>query len=139
SGGQICSGARPLLRLTPGWGMWSEGHEAERTGPRRSLTVAGAVHRRQRTVLTVIPLSAVQPNPEQPRKHFAEDALADLAAAILERGLLQPVVVRRHGSGYQLLAGERRCRGGRPAGGRPDAPGAGGGGGGPWASLWWEP
>ena len=96
--------------------MWSEGHEAERTDPRRSLTVAGAVHRRQRTVLTVIPLSAVQPNPEQPRKHFAEDALAELAASILERGLLQPVVVRRHGSGYQLLAGERRFRAAQLAG-----------------------
>ncbi len=96
--------------------MWSEAEEGEGAGPRRSLTVAGTVHRRQRTVLTVVPLSAVQPNPEQPRKYFAEDALAELAASILERGLIQPVVVRKHEGGYQLLAGERRFRAARLAG-----------------------
>jgi ParB/RepB/Spo0J family partition protein len=67
-------------------------------------------------VLTVVPLSAVQPNPEQPRKYFAEDALAELAASILERGLIQPVVVRKHEGGYQLLAGERRFRAAQLAG-----------------------
>jgi ParB family chromosome partitioning protein len=96
--------------------MWSEAGDAEGAGARRSLTVAGTVQRRQRTILTVVPLSAVEPNPEQPRKYFAEDALAELAASILERGLLQPVVVRKHGSGYQLLAGERRFRAAQLAG-----------------------
>jgi ParB family transcriptional regulator, chromosome partitioning protein len=90
--------------------MWVEADQAEGAAPRRSLAVAGAIHRRQRTVLTMVPLTAVKPNPEQPRKYFAEDALAELAASILERGLLQPIVVRRHEGGYQLLAGERRFR-----------------------------
>ncbi len=76
----------------------------------RSLALAGTLGRRQRTVLTLVPLSAVVPNPDQPRKHFAEDALADLAASIKARGLLQPVVVRRTADGYRLLAGERRFR-----------------------------
>jgi ParB family chromosome partitioning protein len=53
----------------------------------------------------------VQPNPEQPRKYFAEEKLAELAASIKTRGLLQPIVVRRIASGaYELLAGERRYR-----------------------------
>jgi ParB family chromosome partitioning protein len=76
----------------------------------RALALAGTVGRRQRTVLTLVPLSAVAPNPDQPRKHFAEDALADLAASIKARGLLQPIVVRRVAEGYRLLAGERRLR-----------------------------
>jgi hypothetical protein len=96
--------------------MWSEAEEAERSSPRRSLTVAGAVHRRRRTVLTVVALSAVEPNPEQPRKYFGEEALAELAASILERGLLHPIVVHRHGHAYQLLAGERRFRAAQLAG-----------------------
>jgi ParB family chromosome partitioning protein len=76
----------------------------------RSLALAGTIGRRQRTVLTLVPLSAVTPNPDQPRRHFAEDALADLAASIKSRGLLQPVIVRRTADGYRLLAGERRYR-----------------------------
>jgi ParB family chromosome partitioning protein len=76
----------------------------------RALALAGTLGRRQRTVLTLVPLSSVTPNPDQPRKHFAEDALADLAASIKTRGLLQPIVVRRVSDGYRLLAGERRFR-----------------------------
>jgi ParB family chromosome partitioning protein len=76
----------------------------------RALALAGTVGRRQRTVLTLVPLSAVTPNPDQPRKHFDEDALAELAASIKTRGLLQPIVVRRLTDGYRLLAGERRFR-----------------------------
>ena len=76
----------------------------------RSLALAGTVGRRQRTILTLVPLAAVTPNPDQPRKHFAEDALADLAASIKARGLLQPIIVRRVTDGYRLLAGERRFR-----------------------------
>ena len=86
-------------------------------GSRRSLAVAATVGRRQRTVLTVVALASVEPNPEQPRRYFAEDKLAELAASILERGLLQPIVVRRRAEGgYQLLAGERRFRAARLAG-----------------------
>ncbi len=82
----------------------------------RALALAGTMGRRQRTILTLVPLSAVTPNPDQPRKHFAEDALADLAASIRTRGLLQPIVVRRVVDGYRLLAGERRFRAATMAG-----------------------
>lgn len=93
------------------WWNVPEVHDGDAgDGKVRSLTVAGTMQRRQRTVLTMLPLSSVQPNPEQPRKHFAEEKLAELAASIKTRGLLQPIVVRRIPGGYELLAGERRYR-----------------------------
>lgn len=96
--------------------MWSEARGGEGPGAKRMLAVAGTPLRGHRTVLTVVSLDTVEPNPEQPRKYFAEEKLVELAASILERGLLQPIVVRRHGDGYQLLAGERRLRAARLAG-----------------------
>ena len=94
--------------------MWSQAREGE--GAKSVLAVGATAFRGQRVVLTVVPLDAVEPNPQQPRKHFAEQKLVELAASILERGLIQPIVVRRHGEGYQLLAGERRFRAARLAG-----------------------
>jgi ParB family transcriptional regulator, chromosome partitioning protein len=58
-----------------------------------------------------IAVEDIHPNPDQPRKHFDEDALDALADSIRERGVLQPIIVRptTHG-GYELVAGERRWR-----------------------------
>jgi ParB family chromosome partitioning protein len=66
--------------------------------------------------LTVVSVHAVAPNPDQPRRHFAADALAELAASIRLHGLLQPIVVRRIPGGFELIAGERRLRAARHAG-----------------------
>jgi len=52
----------------------------------------------------------VEPNPYQPRKEFADEALADLVESIRAEGLLQPIVVRPVGDKFQLIAGERRWR-----------------------------
>lgn len=60
--------------------------------------------------LRQVALSAIKPNPFQPREVFADAALHDLAASIREKGLLQPLLVRPEGSGFQLIAGERRFR-----------------------------
>lgn len=62
--------------------------------------------------LRMIPLSQIKPLPGNPRKHFDETALAELAASIAARGVIQPIIVRPHpeGTGYQLVAGERRWR-----------------------------
>jgi ParB family chromosome partitioning protein len=99
------------------WWNVPEAHDGDAgDGKVRSLTVAGTMQRRQRTVLTMLPLSSVVPNPEQPRKYFAEEKLAELAASIKTRGLLQPIVVRRIAGGYGLLAGERRYRAAQLAG-----------------------
>ncbi len=57
-----------------------------------------------------LPVAAVRPNPFQPRSHIDEGALAELTASIEASGLLQPIVVRPRGSGYELIAGERRWR-----------------------------
>ena len=58
----------------------------------------------------MIPVSAISPHPDQPRRHFDETALAELAASIAERGVIQPIIVRPHGHDYQIVAGERRWR-----------------------------
>ncbi|MGI8333379.1 ParB/RepB/Spo0J family partition protein [Actinomadura scrupuli] len=64
-----------------------------------------------------LPLSAITPNPRQPRQHFDEEALEELAESIKIVGLLQPVVVRSVGPGrYELIMGERRWRASQRAG-----------------------
>jgi ParB family chromosome partitioning protein len=57
-----------------------------------------------------LPVSSIHPNPKQPRQVFDEDALAELTHSIREFGVLQPVVVRPEGDGYELVMGERRLR-----------------------------
>jgi ParB family transcriptional regulator, chromosome partitioning protein len=63
-----------------------------------------------------LPVGEVRPNPRQPREVFDEEAMAELVASIREVGLLQPVVVRPTGDGYELVMGERRWRAAREAG-----------------------
>jgi len=57
-----------------------------------------------------IPVGAIRPHPDQPRRYFDEAALEELGQSIALRGLIQPIVVRPEGSGYQIVAGERRWR-----------------------------
>jgi ParB family chromosome partitioning protein len=66
--------------------------------------------------VTELPISSIRPNPHQPRKDFDDAALRDLADSLRQSGLLQPVVVRRLGDGYQLIVGERRWRAAKLAG-----------------------
>lgn len=69
------------------------------------------------TSLQELPVTAIEPNPNQPRIHFDEESLADLSASIRELGVLQPVLVRAADDGrYRLIAGERRWRAARRAG-----------------------
>jgi len=98
------------------WTMPETGEQhGEGTAVRR-LAVAGSFQRRQRTVLTLVALRDVHPNPDQPRKHFDEEKIAELAASIKLHGLLQPIVVRRAEAGFELVAGERRYRAAHLAG-----------------------
>jgi len=60
--------------------------------------------------LQEMPVASIRPNPFQPRVHFDEAALSELAASIEASGLLQPVIVRPRQGGYELIAGERRWR-----------------------------
>ncbi len=65
---------------------------------------------------TFCEIDQIDPNPAQPRKNFDEDKLASLAETIRKRGILQPLLVRRKGGRYELIAGERRWRAARLAG-----------------------
>lgn len=63
--------------------------------------------------LQMLPLAAIVPNPNQPRKHFDERSLVELSRSIREQGVLQPLIVRPHPTQkekYELVAGERRWR-----------------------------
>ena len=63
------------------------------------------------TGLAQLSIAVIEPDPAQPRRHFADAALDELAASIAARGVIQPVIVRPLGQGrYQLVAGERRWR-----------------------------
>jgi ParB family transcriptional regulator, chromosome partitioning protein len=66
--------------------------------------------------LIEVAIDQVMPNPNQPRKIFDSSSLDDLAVSIRASGVIQPIVVRQVGSGYQLIAGERRWRAARQAG-----------------------
>mgnify|MGYP001024811512 CR=1 FL=1 len=74
-------------------------------GPEQAAEAAGSVA-----------LAELVYNPQQPRKHFAQAALADLAESIREKGVLEPIIVRRVAAGYEVVAGERRARAARQVG-----------------------
>src|SRR4030043_1689266 len=61
-------------------------------------------------------IEEILPNPSQPRKHFDETKLQELAESIREKGILEPLLVRRTDQGYELIVGERRWRAAQKAG-----------------------
>ena len=65
---------------------------------------------------TLIPLNDIEPNRAQPRTRFDEDALQELADSIKQYGIIEPIVVQKKGSRYEIIAGERRWRAARIAG-----------------------
>jgi len=66
--------------------------------------------------LLTIPVNSIEINPWQPRRVFDDERLAELSESISEKGVIQPLLVRRYDGGYQLVAGERRLRASRLAG-----------------------
>jgi ParB family chromosome partitioning protein len=66
--------------------------------------------------LRQLPLETIAPNPNQPRKEFDQEKLAELAESFKSRGMLQPILVKKEGTGYQVVAGERRFRAAKIAG-----------------------
>ena len=82
-----------------------------------TATVSSLEENHQELPVTMLPLHQIEPNRQQPRRAFDEDALETLAESIRQHGILQPLAVRRLDSGfYQIIAGERRWRAARRAG-----------------------
>ena len=65
---------------------------------------------------TLMDINKIEPNKLQPRKHFDQDALEELAESIKQHGIIQPIVVQKKGKMYEIIAGERRWRAARIAG-----------------------
>ena len=65
---------------------------------------------------TKLPIEDIVPNPNQPRIHFNETELRELSESIQEHGVLQPLLVRKNGNGYEIIAGERRYQASKLAG-----------------------
>ena len=85
--------------------------EIRREEPLVVARSAGESAAQQTSGLAMLAVSAIAPHPEQPRRHFDEAALDELASSIAARGVIQPVIVRPQADGrYQLVAGERRWR-----------------------------
>ena len=64
----------------------------------------------ERSSITYLPVDAIYPSTVQPRKRFEQEALAELSESIAQYGVLNPLTVRRRGTSYELIAGERRLR-----------------------------
>jgi ParB family chromosome partitioning protein len=81
-----------------------------------SALIPGAVEEGTGSGLLEVPVGSVAPNAKQPRTVFEDEALDALALSIQEVGVLQPIVVRKTASGFELIAGERRLRAAKKAG-----------------------
>lgn len=64
----------------------------------------------EKATIRLIPLTEISPNPKQPRFEMKEETLMELASSIKEKGVLQPVILKRKEDGYEIIAGERRYR-----------------------------
>lgn len=71
---------------------------------------------KQEDGITELEISKIYPNPNQPRKHFDEEALKELSSSIKLHGVIQPLVVNKTDDGYMIIAGERRWRASKLAG-----------------------
>ena len=104
--------ARPDFRATVGRRL----SEERELGP-QILSLLQAETSTKTIGVRLVPVDRIDPNPDQPRTYFAQDALDELTASVREHGVLQPILVRPAGtSRYQLVAGERRWRAATAAG-----------------------
>ena len=99
-----CSGGRMKKATGLGRGLSSLFDEAVRA-PRE-----GSEGEPQRGGVREIDVAQIRANPNQPRQHFDEAALDELAASIADKGVLQPILLRPAGDGFEIIAGERRWR-----------------------------
>ncbi len=84
--------------------------------PTRATTTAPPAPPKHEDAAQTVPVEAIEPNPHQPRRLFQSERLSELAQSISANGIIQPIVVRRIGDKFQLVAGERRWRAAKLAG-----------------------
>ena len=83
----------------------------EKTAERKNVNIKEA-----KSTETTLKITEIEPNREQPRKNFNEDALLELAESIKNFGLIQPIIVQKKEEYYEIIAGERRWRAAKIAG-----------------------
>ncbi|MDD5823260.1 MAG: ParB/RepB/Spo0J family partition protein [Firmicutes bacterium] len=96
---------------------------AKSSKPKTTTSKAKAAPKREQVAdvddedrILYVDINDIKPNSAQPRQHFDEEKLNELAASIQENGVIQPLIVRRSKTGFELVAGERRWRASRIAG-----------------------
>lgn len=101
----------PARRTGLGRGLGALMGEVRREEPIARVSVSGENAEPRDGGLALLSVATIEPHPDQPRRHFDEEALEELAQSIAARGVIQPVIVRPLGGNrYQLVAGERRWR-----------------------------
>ncbi|MCC6763301.1 MAG: ParB/RepB/Spo0J family partition protein [Deltaproteobacteria bacterium] len=109
--------APKLLIPVFAWWLGKEVAVEANAGAARGVAfAAGQFAGRQKVLLAAIPIDDLQPNPQQPRRFIDPEALEELTASVRQRGILQPIIVKREGDRYLIMAGERRYRAAKAAG-----------------------
>ena len=88
----------------------------KKTGLGKGMGALLTIVEEERGIYFSCPIEEIRPNKSQPRKSFSSEKLEELAASIREKGIIQPLVVRKKGDHYELIAGERRWRASQRAG-----------------------
>lgn len=91
-------------------------HENTITKDTKKVHSTETVHDTEKDGMLLVKLSRIQPDPDQPRKNFDEEKLTELAESIRTYGMISPIVVKKRGALYEIVAGERRWRAARIAG-----------------------
>lgn len=91
-------------------------HENTVTKDAKNIRSTETVHDTEENGMLLVKLSRIQPDPDQPRKNFDEEKLNELADSIRTYGMISPIVVKKRGALYEIVAGERRWRAARIAG-----------------------
>ena len=91
-------------------------HENMVTKDAKNIRSTETVHDTEEDGMLLVKLSRIQPDPDQPRKNFDEEKLNELADSIRTYGMISPIVVKKRGALYEIVAGERRWRAARIAG-----------------------
>lgn len=114
------SGAVPASGLTEAAGLQETAGQAEAAsglpGEASGLSETPARREEAGSGIRMLRLAQVDPNRSQPRQNFEDEALEELAESIRQFGVLQPILVQKKGSRYEIIAGERRWRASRKAG-----------------------